>query len=221
MHTNGQYAKWYVKQKQGTQYIARNQIELTKQLARKSELMHKIEELKSENRAIDAYVGIMESKASKLSRMVASEQFRKLLEVEEDQYKTWSQDYERNTKYPEGLIHKCVSGNFVRSKSEVLIDMALFQHNISYRYECALDLGGITLWPDFTIMHPITGKVVYWEHFGMADNADYIDNCTKKIKLYLENGIVPTRDLIMTFETRDKPLNMEMVEKMIEMHLLS
>lgn len=27
--------------------------------------------------------------------------------------------------------------------------------------------------PDFTVRHPITGKRIYWEHFGMMDDQEY------------------------------------------------
>ena len=51
--------------------------------------------------------------------------------------------------HPEHLICKSISGNMVRSKSEMMIDMLLFQHRIPFRYECALvlvwriDTGGL------------------------------------------------------------------------------
>ena len=45
----------------------------------------------------------------------------------------WQQaNYNRNPNYPEHLTFKCPSGNIVRSKSEVFIDMVLNQHAIPY-----------------------------------------------------------------------------------------
>ena len=77
--------------------------------------------------------------------------------------------YEKNPKYPEHLIHKTVSGIYVRSKSESMIALQLYTEKIPFRYECALQLGETTLYPDFTILHPKTGEIFYWEHFGMMD----------------------------------------------------
>ena len=42
-------------------------------------------------------------------------------------------------------MHKGSSGNYVRSKSESMIDMVLYIHKIPFRYECALILGETTL----------------------------------------------------------------------------
>ena len=60
----------------------------------------------------------------------------------------------------------------MRSKSEAMIAMSLYVQKIPYRYECELKLGSITLFPDFTIRHPETGEIFYWEHFGMMDKPD-------------------------------------------------
>ncbi|MFQ8777759.1 MAG: hypothetical protein ACLR78_10425 [Roseburia sp.] len=61
----------------------------------------------------------------------------------------------------------------MRSKSEAMIAMLLHLNAIPYRYECALSLGGVTLFPDFTIRHPVTGVLYYWEHFGLMDDPAY------------------------------------------------
>ena len=55
------------------------------------------------------------------------------------------------SKYPENKIHVAPSGNMVRSKSEVLIDMQLYTNHIPFRYECELQLGDVTIYPDFTV----------------------------------------------------------------------
>lgn len=81
-----------------------------------------------------------------------------------------------NPVHPEHLKHPCLSGHLVRSKSELLIDQALFTHQIPFRYECALKLNDLTLYPDFTIRHPETGQFFYWEHFGMMDSPTYSQN---------------------------------------------
>lgn len=123
--------------------------------------------------------------------------------------------YRRNHKHPENLIHKSISGNILRSKSEVLIDLSLYQHRIPYRYECELCLGDIVLYPDFTIRHPSTGELFYWEHFGMMDHPAYSHDFIKKLQIYTENGIIPTLHLITTYETQKHPLTIENVDKII------
>ena len=57
---------------------------------------------------------------------------------------------------------------------------------------------------------------MYWEHFGLMDKQDYRNSACKKIRLYCDNGIIPSIDLIATFETVDHPLDVEKVEKIIQ-----
>lgn len=128
--------------------------------------------------------------------------------------------YERNQNFPEHLIHKASSGNLVRSKSEAFIDFFLYTNRIPFRYECKLSLGDTVLYPDFTIRHPATGALYYWEHFGRMDDPSYAKNAYSKLELYTSHGIIPSIQLITTFETAASPLNMEMVEKIIEYYFL-
>lgn len=123
--------------------------------------------------------------------------------------------YETNHKYPELCIHKSISGNKVRSKSEALIDMLLYTHKIPFRYECALHLGETTLFPDFTLRHPVTGEIYYWEHFGKMDNPKYAQNVISKLRLYISTGILPGIHLITTYETSTKPLTSDTIERII------
>jgi len=59
--------------------------------------------------------------------------------------------------------------------------MILYADNIPFRYECALQLDNITIYPDFTIRHPQTGETIYWEHFGRMDKDDYSKNAFSKL----------------------------------------
>lgn len=138
-----------------------------------------------------------------------------------EKLRRWVEEpHEKNNKYPEHLIHKALSGNHVRSKSEVLIDMFLCKNKIPFRYECLLQLGAISLYPDFTIRHPITGKEFYWEHLGRMDDPGYSNNACLKLQTYMANGIIPNINLIITCETKECPLDPEMVEKIIEYFFL-
>ena len=124
-------------------------------------------------------------------------------------------NYSRNVNHPEHLIHKSLSTNLVRSKSEAMIDTVLFQNHIPYRYECLLQLGDLHFYPDFTILHPITNQIYYWEHFGMMDNPNYAKNVFSKLLIYSSNNIIPSINLITTYETQTSPLNIYQVEEII------
>ena len=124
--------------------------------------------------------------------------------------------YEKSNKYEEDLIIKGTQGKMLRSKSEAIIDMMLYKNKIPFRYEEKLVLDDITLYPDFVIRHPATGEFYYWEHFGMMDEEDYMDHACDKIRLYCKNGIIPSLNLITTYETKRHPLSVEKVESIIQ-----
>ena len=117
---------------------------------------------------------------------------------------------------------KTARGDFVRSKSEALIANALFARELVYLYEkpLYLDTKRYAFFPDFTILRLSDMKEIYWEHFGMMDDSDYLNSALKKISDYISNGIIPGRDLICTFECSRKPLSSEDVEMLIKAILL-
>ena len=64
------------------------------------------------------------------------------------------------------LVVKGTLGKMLRSKSEAIIDRLLYQNKIPFHYEEKLVLGGITIYPDFVIRHPVTGEYYYWNILG-------------------------------------------------------
>lgn len=50
-------------------------------------------------------------------------------------------------------------------------------------------------------------KEMYWEHLGMMDDSNYVENALQKIALYEQNGIFPGKNLILTYETGKNPIN--------------
>ena len=133
----------------------------------------------------------------------------------------WQSDrYERCKKHEDALVIKGTQGKMLRSKSEAIIDRMLYKNGILFRYEEKLILKGITIYPDFVIRHPKTGEYYYWEHFGMMDEEEYRNHACEKIKLYCDNGIIPSINLIATYETKDHPLSIEQVEKIITEYFL-
>ena len=133
----------------------------------------------------------------------------------------WQQaEYSKNPLNPEGLIIPSARNEMVRSKSEAFIAISLDAHNIPYRYECALPLKYNTVYPDFTIRHPLNGKLIIWEHFGMMDDPEYAGKTAKKIKQYIQEGFIPNKTLFMTFESDERPLDFREVTFIIEEMIL-
>lgn len=127
-------------------------------------------------------------------------------------------DYPKNQNHPEHLTHKTVHGLYVRSKSESMIAMALSEREIPFRYENIITLNDIPIAPDFTIIHPKTGKTIYWEHFGMIDNPTYYQDFTLKIKTYCQSNIILGDNLIASFETTERPLTYATIDNIINQY---
>ncbi len=108
-------------------------------------------------------------------------------------------------------------GERVRSKSEVIIADILGSEGIPYKYECPLKLKGWgTVYPDFTVLNVAGRKELYWEHFGMMDDMDYVEKALHKITLYEQNEIFPGDKLILTYETQKNPINQKNIRRIIQ-----
>ena len=116
--------------------------------------------------------------------------------------------------------HYTGKGERVRSKSEVMIADALAQAGIAYRYECPLVLDGKTMHPDFTILRMSDRKEIYWEHLGMMDREDYCQSAILRIRFYESNGLCLGRNLILTFETSELPINHAVIGRAIRSYCL-
>ena len=130
--------------------------------------------------------------------------------------------YEKNTKYSENLKFETDQGELVRSKSEVIIANLLYQNqnHILYKYERPLEMTiegrSKIVYPDFTILSKRTGKIIYWEHAGRMDDPYYVNDFVKKMNTYVTNGLLPGKDVILTYETQNNPLEISAVKRMIK-----
>ncbi len=224
--SNGKGFKWYQSDGHNPKYIPKGERALAEQLAYKKYLSLQLENARQEKKAIDAYLVQHNTQAEETEQaFIHSPRYKELLQTnfrpQSEELKEWAQaSYHKNEKNPENLKHTTYSGQIVRSKSEALIDMFLYKNKIPFRYECLLQIGSISVFPDFTIRHPKTGNIFYWEHFGMIDNSEYCKNMLSKLQFYISNGIIPTIHLITTFETKDNPLSATTVEKIVEEYFL-
>jgi len=218
--------KWYCSDGHTKKYIKKQEKELAAALAKKKYLTLQLEEAIHEKRAIQFYLEHHVEEIPKSIQLITeSEEYRNLLstvfEVEREDLRRWMREtYEKNPHFPEKLTHKTSTGEYVRSKSEAIIHSYLTSYKIPFRYECVLRLGKHTYYPDFTIRHPKTGEYIYFEHFGKMDDPQYARKAFKKLEVYQEHGIIPGKNLIMTFETEQNPLSVAMVEKIIEYYFI-
>ncbi len=223
---NASRYKWYRSNGKKSTYIPKKQKGLAEQLAIKKYLTCLLEDSLHEQKALEFYLRHHAPGMGKAEQLLTTpSEFQALLSnhfkpADQEKLLWMNSPYERNPNYPEQLTHRTYSGYYVRSKSELLIDMALRTHKLPFRYECALELEDVVLYPDFTILHPLSGEYIYWEHFGIMDDPDYRQSFYSKIRLYTSHGIIPNINLLTTFETKQHPLDTEQIEHTIQTFLL-
>lgn len=132
-------------------------------------------------------------------------------------FEEWKkQKGEQNPLHTDSRIMQSRSGILVRSKSEKLIADALHAEERFFFYEKELSLGSHSVYPDFTLFSPSLQQEIYWEHFGMMDDPAYANHAIRKLNLYAAHQIILGERLFITMETKDTPLNMEMVKEMMK-----
>lgn len=142
---------------------------------------------------------------------------------------------------------KTLRGDYVASKSEVIIADRLFVKGIPYHYEIAFtpeatvdlsrpvynEFGMIagyevigfspfdedTLHPDFYVLNTRTRKAYFWEHLGMMDDPEYCKKNFNRFMRILDAGYIIGEDLIVTHEDKRHPLMTEEIDRIIEKYL--
>ena len=131
--------------------------------------------------------------------------------------KAWqSKAYKPNPYKPENKTHDTKRGEKVRSKSEAFIADALYDFGKPYRSEYPVKMvNGEIRYPDFTLLKVKTREEIYLEHFGMMGEEGYRKDAMEKMDLYRASGIYPGKNLIFTYETDEKPLDIKGMRKML------
>ncbi|MHB0858406.1 MAG: AAA family ATPase [Anaerolineae bacterium] len=101
--------------------------------------------------------------------------------------------------YEEGKIHRTLTEQMVRSKSEVIIANILFAYDVPFQYEIPLHAPDGTFYlPDFTLS--LQGETWYWEHLGMMADQKYRDHWQVKKEWYEKHGFA---DFLIVTEERE------------------
>ena len=118
-------------------------------------------------------------------------------------------------------VYRSAGGQRVRSKSEALIMDVYDSYGIPVKYECPLRLkNGWVVHPDFTPLNVRRRKTFIHDHFGMADDPQYMDRNVARLNALIESGWIPGVNMILTFETKENPLDVDALRKLIEANLL-
>ena len=218
---NGVQFKWYQSLPKKLIYIPKKEQKLAIDLAYKNYLSLKLEDLVAEQDSLlpcIQHYSTYHSKADDflLSSSESSRLSQLAFPIDSESLQEWKDaSYVKNPNYPGDLKFKTGLGFSVRSKSEALIAVKLNEYKIPFHYEEKLVLGNREFYPDFTIRHPLTGKYYYLEHLGLMDDPKYSRRNFSKLQYYNSHGLVINQNLIITTETKDQPLDVEFVDKLI------
>lgn len=151
------------------------------------------------------------------SKMLGQYRLYEFKNIERDLPKS----YQRETKtFKNQILHQTSCGLKVRSKSEVLIVEALLARNIEFEYEKRIELYKdgkmVVIHPDFAFKTRY-GTWVYWEHLGMLGSDTYKQTAITKIETYIENGIFPSQNLLITCDAFDGTLDMVAIMNTVDL----
>lgn len=145
-----------------------------------------------------------------------------IIVLREDLIKKWKAEEYQSKGFGDNLNLIYTNKNErVRSKTEKILADLFYSKNIEYKYEKPLQLSrNLVFYPDFTFLSPHTNKEIYWEHFGMMDDENYVNNVIRKIRIYEKYNINLGENLLITFETAKTNLDYDRVNNLIQKHLM-
>ncbi|MBR5348734.1 MAG: hypothetical protein IK125_05815 [Lachnospiraceae bacterium] len=222
---SGKHVRYFQMLKQSDtvgEYIKKEKVALAGQLAQKDYLKHFLK---------DAYVELnrLEKLYAQLSKENADLTYDKLsaerkglvvpyIATKEQVAESWmAKTFRTNPYLPEAKIYDTRRGEKVRSKSEAILADMFYDLGIPYRYEEQVQLrSGKKAYPDFTLLNTKTREEVYFEHFGLLDDADYRGEALRKLEEYRRSGIFSGRNLMFSYETEDTPLDIKGIREMLK-----
>ena len=208
------------------QYLRRDELSLIKALAQKGYCQQMKQEIKKQLVWLDRHTPDLSDLPllEIYSRQSADRKplITPLLEDDASFIERWQNiTYEKRIfpiDSPEYITEK---GERVLSKSEKILADKFFRMNIPYHYEKPLLLPGFgKIHPDFTLLNVRTREEFYWEHLGMLDNPSYAEENVRRINAYIKAGILPGSQLLLTWETKNTPLDWRVVERLINSFLI-
>lgn len=219
------YFRDYSAQNSKEIYVNSDRRQEAVQIAKFMATQEKINDLNIQIEAIDSFLEAFSSATSFDTLARNHPWILKLLDTTDDvpdklqQWKTM--DYERNWNYPENLKYRTVVPDLVvRSKSESDIVSRLENFDVPYHYDEVININGTRINMDFVCLNVNSGQKWYWDHRGMMSNPSYIEKALFCEKVYLNAGIIPGVNLILTNETSSHPLQIPDIDEMIRYYLL-
>ena len=206
---------------QGT-YIPKSERDLAESLAQKEYNEQFLRYAHTELSRLERCIRLFSETNADLAYQNLDPRRRRLVEpyiIPDDEYAAnWqSQTFKTNSFMPEAKIYDTKNGEKVRSKSEAILADLFMEYGIPYHYEQALYLKDKSVrYPDFTLLKIATREEIYLEHFGLLDDDEYRYKCLEKLDEYRHNGIYPGKNLLITYESEEFPLDIKGIRKMIK-----
>ena len=207
----------------GEKYLGPDDADLVKDLIQKDYLKRVLKEVKNELQALERmqkiYPGTLaEDVFDQLS-------FGRKLQVKpinicDDEFaaKWMATPYKKKPFKKDTTEFYTLKHERVRSKSEVIIADRLRAKGIPYRYECPLKVGNKIIHPDFSILRMSDRRVLYHEHCGKMGDPKYVEDMLIRAKDYNNAGIILGDRLFYTFESETTPLDITLLDNIIEQH---
>ena len=210
-------------------YLSKGETKLIRALAQKKYNTLLLDDFKRQRSVLDQLVNSYVPQNGEKIFMSMGEKWREQIVPlnipDSDFADLWqSLRYKGKTIENTGLL--TAKGECVHSKSEIIIADVLASLGVPYRYEFPHELKSVEssrcvkVYSDFTCLNVRTRKEFVWEHFGMMDDAEYAQNAVVKIEMYHNSGFFLGDNFIFTMESRDKPLNSQMVRKIVKKYLV-
>ena len=200
-------------------FYNQQEMPLAKQLMYKKYLQIKKEELLEQRKLLEAQSDYERNWMGKASEYLLRNPVQAAMIAEfftdktEPLYQWMTAPDSNAAPYQEKRTEPTPASYRVRSKSEVMIIVVLMENGRFFRYEDPLCLSSKIYYPDFTIRDPKSGKTFWYEHFGKMDDPVYARNAFNKLADYAAHGIIPSVNLIVTFETSDNKLSFPQIQR--------
>lgn len=222
---NGDAFQYYHRENRSTlngRYLSKDEMGLARNLAQKEYCEKVLSAAKKEKKEIEK-ICVKFSKDTLLEAYTKMKKGKRILVEpyvlpDEEYARRWQAKKYEGGKFEEGdSVQYTKRGDRVRSKSEQIIADRLYDANIPYRYEYPLAyVKDRFIYTDFTVLNPKTRRIYRWEHFGRMDDENYRKTFFWKQSVYMSCGYVPGVNYICTFEDNENPLDVRVVDKIIE-----
>lgn len=94
----------------------------------------------------------------------------------------------QNPYHPEHLNVRSEFGVF-RSREELAVARAMSDLGLRFKYEIALPVGMYCRYPDFAVLHPETGTIIYIEYAGKPADPGYQKDLQQRLRDYANAGV--------------------------------